>query len=68
VYNKATYDLIYDYHTKKGGQFEVAIDVATGTGQVAANLADKFKQVHGTDLSARVRKFQFQSLHQESPS
>ncbi|KAI9281421.1 S-adenosyl-L-methionine-dependent methyltransferase [Umbelopsis sp. AD052] len=54
IYNKATYDLIYDYHSKKGGQFEVAVDVATGTGQVASNLADKFKEVHGTDLSARM--------------
>ncbi|KAH8551472.1 S-adenosyl-L-methionine-dependent methyltransferase [Umbelopsis sp. PMI_123] len=54
IYNKATYNLIYNYHAEKGGQFEVAVDVATGTGQVASNLADKFKQVHGTDLSARM--------------
>ncbi|KAI8575888.1 hypothetical protein K450DRAFT_259678 [Umbelopsis ramanniana AG] len=54
IYNKATYDLIYDYHSKKGGQFEVAVDVATGTGQAASHLADKFKKVHGTDLSARM--------------
>lgn len=32
---------------------DVALDVATGNGQVAAELAKYFKQVHGTDISEK---------------
>ncbi|KAM3588917.1 hypothetical protein VKS41_001346 [Umbelopsis sp. WA50703] len=54
VYHQGTYELIYDYHEKKGGQFDAAADVGTGTGQAAAKLADKFKNVVGTDISEKM--------------
>ncbi|KAJ2960699.1 hypothetical protein NQZ79_g3973 [Umbelopsis isabellina] len=54
VYHEGTYELIYDYHQKKGGKFDKAADVGTGTGQAALKLADKFKSVIGTDISEKV--------------
>ncbi|KAH8553176.1 S-adenosyl-L-methionine-dependent methyltransferase [Umbelopsis sp. PMI_123] len=54
VYSKPTYNIIYDFHANKGGKFDHAVDIGTGTGQVAVELAEKFKHVHGTDLSAKM--------------
>lgn len=54
VYSKTTYNLIYDYHKQKGGLFNVAVDIGTGTGQVATELAQTFSHVHGTDLSEKM--------------
>ncbi|CAM0143250.1 unnamed protein product [Umbelopsis sp. WA50703] len=54
VYSKPTYNLIYEYHKQKGGKFDVAVDVGTGTGQVATVLAETFAKVYGTDLSEKM--------------
>ncbi|KAG2183555.1 hypothetical protein INT43_006561 [Umbelopsis isabellina] len=54
VYSKTTYDLIYEYHKQKGGKFNVALDIGTGTGQVATVLAETFAKVHATDLSEKM--------------
>ncbi|KAF8965997.1 hypothetical protein BGZ46_000465 [Entomortierella lignicola] len=53
-YNANFYNMVYDYHTKNNGQFDVAVDVGTGTGQVASVLAEKFNKVHGIDASAKM--------------
>ncbi|KAF9184766.1 hypothetical protein BGZ51_009308 [Haplosporangium sp. Z 767] len=51
-YNANFFKMIYNYHAKHNGQFDTAVDVGTGTGQVASVLAEKFNQVHGVDPSA----------------
>ncbi|KAG0278478.1 hypothetical protein BGZ95_003895 [Linnemannia exigua] len=51
-YNKNFFKMVYNYHAKHNGQFDTAVDVGTGTGQVAVALAEKFQQVHGIDASA----------------
>ncbi|KAK3846085.1 MAG: S-adenosyl-L-methionine-dependent methyltransferase [Linnemannia gamsii] len=51
-YNNNFFKMVYNYHAKHNGQFDTAVDVGTGTGQVAVALAEKFKQVHGIDASA----------------
>ncbi|CAO3563304.1 unnamed protein product [Mortierella alpina] len=51
-YNSNFFRMLYNYHAKHNGQFEFAVDVGTGTGQVASVLAEKFKHVHGVDPSA----------------
>ncbi|KAF9437034.1 hypothetical protein BGZ76_002197 [Entomortierella beljakovae] len=51
-YNANFFKMVYNYHAKSNGQFDTAVDVGTGTGQVASVLAEKFKQVHGVDASA----------------
>ncbi|KAF9344539.1 hypothetical protein BGX26_004256 [Mortierella sp. AD094] len=51
-YNANFYKMVYNYHARKNGQFDTAVDVGTGTGQVASVLAEKFNQVHGIDASA----------------
>ncbi|KAF9082498.1 hypothetical protein BGX29_003827 [Mortierella sp. GBA35] len=51
-YNNNFFKMIYNYHAKHNGHFDTAVDVGTGTGQVAVVLAEKFKQVHGVDASA----------------
>jgi ubiquinone/menaquinone biosynthesis C-methylase UbiE len=42
-----------EYITSFVEQKDTALDVATGNGQVAAALAAHFKQVYGTDISAK---------------
>ncbi|KAF8938901.1 putative S-adenosylmethionine-dependent methyltransferase [Dissophora ornata] len=51
-YNSNFFKMVYNYHAKHNGQFDTAVDVGTGTGQVASVLAEKFKHVHGMDASA----------------
>ncbi|KAG0223698.1 S-adenosyl-L-methionine-dependent methyltransferase [Mortierella sp. GBAus27b] len=51
-YNDNFYNMVYNYHAKNNGQFIIAVDVGTGTGQVATVLADKFEHVYGVDASA----------------
>ncbi|KAI1318651.1 hypothetical protein EDD11_006152 [Mortierella claussenii] len=51
-YNSNFFKMVYNYHARNHGQFDVAVDVGTGTGQVASVLAEKFKHVHGVDASA----------------
>ncbi|KAG0223696.1 S-adenosyl-L-methionine-dependent methyltransferase [Mortierella sp. GBAus27b] len=51
-YNANFFNMVYNYHAKNGGQFITAVDVGTGTGQVATVLAEKFEHVYGTDASA----------------
>ena len=46
-YPEELFHAIYDYHTKYGGQWETAIDVACGTGQATASLAKRFRKVYG---------------------
>ncbi|KAF8938145.1 hypothetical protein BGZ47_008716 [Haplosporangium gracile] len=51
-YNNNFFKMVYNYHAKHNGHFDTAVDIGTGTGQVAVVLAEKFKQVHGVDASA----------------
>ncbi|KAG0247238.1 hypothetical protein BG011_001830 [Mortierella polycephala] len=51
-YNTNFFKMVYNYHVKHNGHFDTAVDVGTGTGQVASVLAEKFNQVHGVDPSA----------------
>ncbi|KAF8965998.1 hypothetical protein BGZ46_000466 [Entomortierella lignicola] len=53
-YNSNFYKMLYNYHARKNGQFDTAVDVGTGTGQVASVLAEKFNKVHGVDPSAKM--------------
>ncbi|KAI8329734.1 S-adenosyl-L-methionine-dependent methyltransferase [Chlamydoabsidia padenii] len=46
TYSDRLYSLIYDFHK---GACDVAVDIGTGTGQVAIELSKKFKHVHGVD-------------------
>ncbi|RKP01992.1 hypothetical protein CXG81DRAFT_18285 [Caulochytrium protostelioides] len=52
-YGQALYDRIYAFHdTQPQGQgYDVAVDVGTGTGQVATALAKRFAAVKGFDSS-----------------
>ncbi len=59
VYPDAMYDLIYGYVK----QFYTAWDCATGNGQVAMRLADRFKQVIATDISAKQLEHASQKEH-----
>jgi SAM-dependent methyltransferase len=45
------YDLLYSYHAAHFGEWETAYDVGCGPGQVAAQLASKFTNVHGSDAN-----------------
>ena len=48
-YPKALYDFIFSYVQS----FDTVLDVATGNGQVASTLADRFKQVYASDISRK---------------
>ncbi|KAI9306174.1 S-adenosyl-L-methionine-dependent methyltransferase [Cunninghamella echinulata] len=48
-YPKELYSIIYEFYEEKTNEYEKAIDIGTGTGQVASELAQKFKQVYGVD-------------------
>ncbi|KAL1915266.1 uncharacterized protein VTP21DRAFT_7542 [Calcarisporiella thermophila] len=54
-YTEAVFDLIYEFHSRESkNKFEVAIDIGSGTGQVARHLAQKFDAVRATDASAKM--------------
>lgn len=44
---------LYDFIYANINSFERALDVATGNGQVAAELSKKFSEVHATDISTK---------------
>lgn len=44
---------LYDFLYCQVAAFDKALDVATGNGQVAAELAQKFTEVHATDISTK---------------
>jgi ubiquinone/menaquinone biosynthesis C-methylase UbiE len=48
-YSNAMYHVIY----KHVSCFDKALDVATGNGQVAVELAKKFKEIYATDISEK---------------
>ena len=50
-YDKPFYESIYDYHKSHNGLAETAHDVATGPGQVAAELSSHFNHVIASDIN-----------------
>ena len=50
-YKSRLYEKLYSYHKSHDGAFDVALDIATGMGQVSSVLASTFKQVYATDIS-----------------
>lgn len=46
-------DVMYDFLFKHIKKFDTALDCATGNGQVAVKLAQRFKEVHATDISGQ---------------
>ena len=46
-------DALYKYIFEQVKNFDVALDVATGNGQAASVLANRFKKVFGTDISLK---------------
>ncbi|CAJ0868198.1 6154_t:CDS:10 [Entrophospora sp. SA101] len=54
TYPQKLFEKIYNYHKSHNGSFDAALDVGTGTGQVAQVLADSFKKVYGVDSSAKM--------------
>lgn len=51
-YSNEIFSLTYKFHDEHNGEYELAVDVGTGTGQVAVELSNKFKQVYGIDYLA----------------
>ncbi|RIA93222.1 S-adenosyl-L-methionine-dependent methyltransferase [Glomus cerebriforme] len=51
IYGQNVYEKIYSFHKSHNGQFDTALDIGTGTGQVASELSNSFKQVYATDIS-----------------
>ena len=52
TYSGGFYDIIFDYHQAKGGNWELAHDIGTGPGNVAEVVAKRFGKVIASDLSA----------------
>ena len=52
VYPEKVLSLIAGFITKNGGKFDLALDVACGSGQSTWYLAEKFKRCIGVDISA----------------
>ena len=48
-YSSAFYDVIYKHHTAHSSSYDLAHDVGTGAGQVAAELASHFSHVVASD-------------------
>ncbi|KAF9579674.1 hypothetical protein BGW38_003969 [Lunasporangiospora selenospora] len=55
-YNNHFFKMIYNYHRNHNGQFDIAVDVGTGTGKVAYELATTFARVKGLDASSTMLK------------
>ncbi|KAI4251198.1 MAG: hypothetical protein LQ352_005001 [Teloschistes flavicans] len=52
AYSQSFYQSIYSYHRRlPSAQFQTAHDIATGPGQVAAELSDHFDHVIASDLN-----------------
>ena len=51
-YDQPFYQSIYDYHQSHYGFSEMAHDVATGPGQVAAELSNHFSRVIASDINS----------------
>ncbi|GBB85860.1 hypothetical protein RclHR1_12300003 [Rhizophagus clarus] len=52
TYGEELYEKIYSFHRSHNGKFDNALDIATGTGQVAIDLSKSFKQVYAVDISS----------------
>jgi len=52
-YPQNLYNVVFDYTRKTRPEFERALDVGCGTGQVTSKLCAVFKQVVGTDISTK---------------
>ena len=50
-YDEPFYQSIYDYHHSHGGRTETAHDIATGPGQVAAELSSHFDHIIASDIN-----------------
>ncbi|KAL8786458.1 MAG: hypothetical protein Q9213_002774 [Squamulea squamosa] len=50
-YDQPFYQSIYDYHRSHNGLFGTAHDIATGPGQVAAELSTRFNHVVASDVN-----------------
>lgn len=48
-YSDEIYSLIYKFHDQNNGEYNIVVDVGTGTGQAAVELCKKFKRVYGID-------------------
>jgi len=51
AFRPASPDALFDFLYSNVGSFEAAWDCGTGNGQVAARLAERFKEVYATDIS-----------------
>src|ERR1043165_8804688 len=51
-YGPKFYQKVYSYHKSHNGEFDSALDIATGTGQVSSILASTFNQVYAIDASS----------------
>ena len=51
-YDQPFYQSIYDYHHSHGGLNQTAHDIATGPGQVAAELSSHFDHIIASDINA----------------
>jgi len=52
-YPQHLYNLVFDYTKKSRSEFERALDIGCGTGQVTSKLCTTFKNVVGTDISEK---------------
>lgn len=48
-YSTKLFETIYNFHEQNNGEFNLAVDIGTGTGQVAVELSNKFKKIYGID-------------------
>ena len=51
TYSRSVLNTILDYISRKGGDFNLAIDIACGSGQSTFYLRDAFKECIGVDIS-----------------
>lgn len=56
AYPKALFDVIFDYHRKHSGSWELAADFGSGPGTIVPELASEFKRVEASgELSSAGR-------------